>query len=240
MTKTNLSTFTFNTSSIRVVTIDGEPWFVAKDVCIVLGLKGYPSFHTAKLDRSEVQNIPVSKAKNLRLADLFGPKVPVVALISESGLYKLVMRSDKPQAKPFQDWVTKVVLPAIRKDGGYILGEEKVVTGEMDEDALVLRAFEVLKRKVDRLTTERDTLAAIIETELNLVTIDEFRALLHQYWDPSYRARVASKASRLAKERGLKLEKQERDKVIESGKTIKVYVNVYPRALLEEVVASLA
>lgn len=54
-------------------------------------------------------------------------------LISESGLYKLILRSDKPQAKPFQDWVTRVVLPAIRKDGGYIMGEEKVAKGEMSE-----------------------------------------------------------------------------------------------------------
>ncbi|WP_452030449.1 BRO-N domain-containing protein [Azospirillum palustre] len=45
-------------------------------------------------------------------------------LISESGLYKLVMRSDKPEARKFQDWVTRDVLPAIRKDGGYIMGEE--------------------------------------------------------------------------------------------------------------------
>jgi len=47
----------------------------------------------------------------------------MLVLVSESGLYKLVMRSDKPQAKAFQDWVTKVVLPAIRKDGAYVMGQ---------------------------------------------------------------------------------------------------------------------
>lgn len=51
-------------------------------------------------------------------------------LITESGLYKLIMRSDKPEAKRFQDWVTREVLPAIRKDGLYVVGEEKVKTGE--------------------------------------------------------------------------------------------------------------
>lgn len=45
-------------------------------------------------------------------------------IVSESGLYKLVMRSDKPEAKAFQDWVTGTVLPSIRKDGGYIMGED--------------------------------------------------------------------------------------------------------------------
>ncbi len=59
-------------------------------------------------------------------------------IISEAGLYKLVMRSDKPEARAFQDWVCGVVLPAIRKDGAYIQGEEKVATGEMSEDEFVV------------------------------------------------------------------------------------------------------
>lgn len=54
--------------------------------------------------------------------------------ILENGLYKLIMRSDKPEARDFQNWVTRVVLPAIRKDGAYIIGEEKVSSGEMDEE----------------------------------------------------------------------------------------------------------
>ena len=58
----------------------------------------------------------------------FEARVSRATIITESGLYKLVMRSDKPQAKEFQDWVTGTVLPAIRKDGAYIMGEEKVVT----------------------------------------------------------------------------------------------------------------
>ena len=61
--------------------------------------------------------------------------------VSESGLYKVIMRSDKPEAREFQDWVTQSVLPAIRKDGGYIMGE----------DELIFKAMEVMKRKVDRL-----------------------------------------------------------------------------------------
>ena len=51
-----------------------------------------------------------------------------LTLASESGLYKLIIRSNKPEARPFQDWATRDVLPAIRKDGGYIMGEEKVAT----------------------------------------------------------------------------------------------------------------
>ena len=103
-----------------MVTIDNNPWFVAADVCKTLDLTNV-TIATQRLDDSE-------KAKfNL------GLRGSAPTIISESGLYKLVMRSDKPEAKCFQDWVTKVVLPAIRKDGGYIMGEEKVVTGEMSE-----------------------------------------------------------------------------------------------------------
>ncbi|MCC5778602.1 hypothetical protein H7H48_06035 [Nitratireductor sp. B36] len=56
-------------------------------------------------------------------------------VISESGLYKLVMRSDKPEARGYQDWMTMTVLPAIRKDGGYIAGEEFVATALVRADA---------------------------------------------------------------------------------------------------------
>lgn len=58
-----------------------------------------------------------------------GMRGPASYIISESGLYKLVMRSDKPEAREFQDWVTREVLPAILKDGMYVAGEEKVKTG---------------------------------------------------------------------------------------------------------------
>lgn len=57
-----------------------------------------------------------------------------LTLISESGLYKLALRSNKASAREFQDWVTREVLPAIRKDGMYVMGEEKLKTGEMSDD----------------------------------------------------------------------------------------------------------
>ena len=69
--------------------------------------------------------------------------------------------SVKPQAKEakaFQDWVTHVALPAIRKDGAYVTGEEKVTAGNLSEDELVMRAMSIISRKVERLTLERDRL----------------------------------------------------------------------------------
>jgi len=130
-------------SSIRVVTIEGNPWFVAKDVCDTLGYSASARGSILlKLDQSETSLERIQR--DLRS----------VSVVSESGLYKLLMRSDKPEAKPFQDWVTKVVLPAIRKDGMYVMGEEKVATGELGEDELVLKAVSILQKKVDRITKE--------------------------------------------------------------------------------------
>lgn len=86
----SLSNFNFNTNTIRVVTIDGNPWFVAADVCRVLSLDlaGGVHRHLGKLDASETHKLPL------------GLRGGQTNTISESGLYKLVMRSDKPQAKP--------------------------------------------------------------------------------------------------------------------------------------------
>lgn len=150
----NLTTFNFNSSELRVVELEGEPWFVAADVCKSLELKGAPSKHLLPLDVKEKQIVIRDSNKlsvELRKGLFLNTRLYRTSLISESGLYKLIMRSDKPQAKPFQDWVTKVVLPAIRKDGGYIGGEENVT----DEDELVLKAITILQRKVTRLAEEK-------------------------------------------------------------------------------------
>lgn len=150
----SLSLFKFKNSDIRVVQIDGEPWFVAKDVMEALRfpLSAGTSPYLKGLDTSERRRL-----NRHDYIELFKglARTPSLNVISESGLYKLVMRSDKPEAKEFQNWVTKVILPAIRKDGGYIHGEEHVVSGAMTEDELVFKAMEVMKRKVDRLSAEK-------------------------------------------------------------------------------------
>ena len=86
-----------------------------------------------------------------------------MAVVSESGLYRMTMRSNSTAARPFQDWVTKDVLPAIRKNGGYVAGQKKVATGEMDEDALILRAMQMLQPKVERLVKATQGLCDSLE-----------------------------------------------------------------------------
>lgn len=145
-----LQKFAFGPLDVRVVELEGNPWFVASDVRRALGI-AQAGTNFSFLSANEIRPLPrgLTSAKGMGTAKI----------LAESGVYKLVMRSDKPEAKAFQDWVTRVVLPAIRKDGAYVMGEEKVATGELSEDELVMRAMTIMTRKVDRLTQERDQLA---------------------------------------------------------------------------------
>lgn len=104
--------FVFNSVKIRTAIIDGEPWFVAKDVCDVLGLE---NSRKAVADLEEDERITVTNSYGNPRA---GNPLTFNA-INESGLYALIFKSRKPEAKAFRKWVTSEVLPSIRKTGGY-------------------------------------------------------------------------------------------------------------------------
>ena len=95
--------------TVRNMVIKGEPWFVAKDVCDILGLTNSRKA-TAGLDDEE---------KGVTISDTPGGQQSLT-IINESGLYSLIMQSRKPEAKAFKKWVTSEVLPSIRKYGYYI------------------------------------------------------------------------------------------------------------------------
>lgn len=104
-----LQLFTFAEAfPLRIVDIDGNPWFIAADVCKALGL-GNVSKACERLDDDE---------KLVSQLVIAGQNRDVL-LLNESGLYNLILTSNKPQAKPFKKWVTSDVLPSIRKTGGY-------------------------------------------------------------------------------------------------------------------------
>ena len=113
---------------VRTMDISGEPWFVLKDVCDVLGLST-PARVAERLDSDEVSQA--------HLIDSVG-RSQEMTIISESGLYNVILRSDKPEAKPFRKWVTAVVLPSIRKNGGYIAGQEELSPHELMAKALLV------------------------------------------------------------------------------------------------------
>lgn len=133
--------FDFKGASLRTLTDEaGEPWFVLKDCMSILDL-GNPTETVKLFDEDEFSTAEV--------IDSIGRRQQAY-IISEPGLYRLVMRSRKPEAKEFQRWVTHEVLPAIRKTGGYI------PTTDADDDMTILakavmigqRTMEAQKRKI--------------------------------------------------------------------------------------------
>lgn len=114
--------------SIRTVEIDGAPWFVGQDVAYCLGLNVHAGAgtYTRGISADEKCVVPRSNIDPIHVWPTRG-----LTVVSESGLYKVVMRSDKPEARKFQDWVTRDVLPAIRKDGGYMVCNRGRPTGAL-------------------------------------------------------------------------------------------------------------
>ncbi|MBL1421482.1 MAG: hypothetical protein COC24_013310 [Alphaproteobacteria bacterium] len=110
-----------DTHRIRTVTIEGEPWFVAVDVlrCLDMPFEKGTYKYLQYLDETE-QELATRKSTPEIFVGASGGGVGT-KIISESGLYKLLLRSTKPEAKPFQDWITKEVIPTIRKTGQYDL-----------------------------------------------------------------------------------------------------------------------
>lgn len=101
---------------MRTVTIDGEPWFVGKDVAVALGYENASKSIRDHVDKEDkkvgVQNVTPS------VTDSLG-RIQYPTWINESGVYALIFSSKLPSAKKFKHWVTREVLPAIRKNGGY-------------------------------------------------------------------------------------------------------------------------
>lgn len=137
----SIQRFDFKGAALRTLTDEnGEPWFVAKDVCDVLELSNVGQA-LARLDDDEKSSITLNDGT---------PGSPNRAIVSESGLYALVLASRKPEAHEFKRWVTHEVLPQIRKTGGYI------PTTDADDDMTILakavmigqRTMEAQKRKI--------------------------------------------------------------------------------------------
>lgn len=127
---------------VRTMTIDGSPWFVAKDVCECLGITKHRDA-VSRLDGDERGSVEV---------DTLGGTQQMAA-VNEYGLYNLVLSSRKPSAKAFKRWITHEVIPAIRKHGAYMTGEtlEQALTSP---DFLIRLATELKTEQEARKTAE--------------------------------------------------------------------------------------
>ena len=159
-----MQVFNYKSSQVRTVEINNEPWFVLKDVSAVLDL-GSAHKVSERLDEDERNQIP--------LTDSLGRKQETT-IINESGLYNVILRSDKPEAKPFRKWVTSEVLPSIRKTGSYALPkdyptalraladaeEQKLrLLAENQQQAQVIADFEPIRQYVDTILESKGTMA---------------------------------------------------------------------------------
>lgn len=166
--------FDFKGAPLRTLTDKaGEPWFVAKDVCDILGMSN-PSMAVTALDKDEVAQIDPK--------DYLGSEKrsnQAVNIVSEPGLYKLIMRSRKPEAKEFQRWVTHEVLPSIRKHGGYMAGQER-----MTPEQMALASMRWLQSKVDEQAKQlkaqegKVLFANAVETARTSILVGDFAKIL--------------------------------------------------------------
>ena len=133
--------FEYNSQQVRVIKdVRGSPWWVAKDVCNILNYKNHVKAIGDHLDEDEVTK--------RYLIDSLG-RSQKTSTISESGLYTLILRSNKPEAKPFRRWVTHDVLPALRTTGSYSLPSAPPLhtpDPQPDADGLL-----VIARELERL-----------------------------------------------------------------------------------------
>ena len=160
-----IQSYNFKGASLRTLTDEGEPWFVAKDVCSVLELNNVSQALT-RLDDDEKSSITLNDGT---------PGSPNKSIVSESGLYALVLASRKPEAHEFKRWVTHEVLPQIRKTGGYI------PTSDADDDMTILakavmigqRTMEEQKRKIASQQSRIDELQPKASAWDNFVDIPD-------------------------------------------------------------------
>jgi len=134
-----LQVFSYEGTDVRTIQRNGEPWWVLKDVCDVLGLSN-PTIVAARLDADEVAKFD--------LGGLSGES----NIVSESGLYNVILRSDKHEAKKFKRWVTHEVLPQIRRHGAYITTTKlEEIMNDPDSWIKLLTALKEERQEKERL-----------------------------------------------------------------------------------------
>jgi len=138
--------FSFNSHDVRTTTRDGEPWFVAKDICDVLNIKNVTQA-LERLDDDERSMLDIGRQGGTNI-------------INESGLFALIIRSDKPEAKVFRKWVTSEVLPTIRTTGGYgthLLIDDPVINRRILQLQIIEKTQELIELKRNYYSMKRIT-----------------------------------------------------------------------------------
>ena len=171
---------------VRIVEREGEPWFVGKDVAQVLG---YANPSKAILDHVDDED----KAFQMHeVADSQNGNLVKTAIITESGLYSLVLSSKLPTAKAFKRWITSEAIPSIRKTGGYIAGQAELSPEELMARALMVAQKTLAERdaRISTLTVENQIMAPKAEYFDDLVD----RNLLTSFRETAKQLEIKEKA----------------------------------------------
>lgn len=152
----NLQLFNFKNNDLRMIEENGEPWFIAKDVAEILGY----------VQTNNLNKIIDKEDKKMRTIQNGGIYIKQ-SLINESGLYQAIFNSTLPSAKEFKRWITKEVLPSIRKKGYYIDDKQKLTS--QTPEKIYLSLAQELKRALPNLRiTEQAVLLSDNHDETNL------------------------------------------------------------------------
>lgn len=153
--------------AIRTITVDDEPMFCLADVCKALELSN-SRVVSARLDDDERRKLEL-------------PRQGETWFITESGLYAVILRSDKPNAKKFRKWVTSEVLPSIRKNGGYIDGQEHLSDEELMAKALVVANNKIAERdRVIQRMKPKEVFADAVATSKTSILVGDLAKLICQ------------------------------------------------------------
>ncbi|MFR2937074.1 BRO family protein [Faecalibacillus intestinalis] len=152
----NVLDFQFEGHDVRAIASDGEPWFVGKDVAEALGYKN---------QRDAIKKQVEVEDKRPGVAIYDGRQNRKMTIINESGMYSLILSSTLDSAKKFKKWVTSDVLPSIRKNGGYIYGQENMSEDELLSRALILANSRILslESKNEQLEEEKQDVTFLSE-----------------------------------------------------------------------------
>ena len=177
--------------SVRTVTINGEPWFVASDVCKALDI-GNPSQAISRLDDDEKNTIILTEGI---------PGNPNKTIVNEPGLYSLVLSSRKPEAKSFKRWITHEVIPDIRQYGMYATSDflDKAL-GNPDNWIRMLTEYSAVKKENETLKLETVEQKAVIKSQNNQITLMKPKAT---YYDLVLQTKNAVNITTIAKDYGL-------------------------------------
>lgn len=166
--------FNYGDAQVRVVTIDGEPWFVLADLCRILDLP----------NRSMVARRLADDMKGVTQIDTPGGR-QAMTVVSEAGMYEVVIRSDKPEAAAFRRWITGTVLPEIRRTGSYSPAPALPVDRTELLARAVLEATAALEEKEQhiRALAPRAAVADELMNATGLLTLQELAKSLG--WGPN-------------------------------------------------------